>query len=594
MAISIGDAILKLKIDTADFDKGFIGLRSTIEQHRKAIGIAMLGMATAVIGGAIASVKAYADMGSAVYDMSKRTGFSTESLSELKYAAEQTGTSLGGLEVGIRRMSSVIVDASTGTNASSKAIELLGFTVQDLKGMKPEDQFMKIALALASIKDPTLKSATAVDIFGRSGTDLLPLLAEGADGISRLRKEAHDLGIVFDEEAAASADRLGDDLNKLNKQIEGLKFTVAKELAPSVEYLIPLLSGWAKALGPIIENTLNWYAAEDKAIAMQKAWRSVMLERQKAMGGLANDYEGVVNSLENMLKKQGLWNEQSEKTVAKLRQEIQERGFHKTSIEDETASLEEQNTQRDETTEIIEKQVAAYQSLQEEVEKTRQQFDYENSEAGRLGITLKDVTYTLFGLGYSNDEVTKKLSQLGSESDNVNAVMKAFGLTTEAVNGFLLEHNKALDASSAAYEKQADAAAEAAYQIAKAARAAGFTGTSTGFGAGNIEPGMSPYQVAFALGYNFEKLTPAQYAEISGITGVKNFQYGGLITEPTLLTRLGSSIPYGIMAEKGPERITPTGQQMMTLILMMDGKQMARTIMPYAVGEIRLKGALKI
>jgi hypothetical protein len=42
--------------------------------------------------------------------MSKRTGVSVEALSELGFAAEQSGADLATLEAGLRRMSRVIKD----------------------------------------------------------------------------------------------------------------------------------------------------------------------------------------------------------------------------------------------------------------------------------------------------------------------------------------------------------------------------------------------------------------------------------------------------------------------------------------------------
>ncbi len=74
------------------------------------------------------------------------------------------------------------------------------------------------------------------------------------------------------------------------------------------------------------------------------------------------------------------------------------------------------------------------------------------------------------------------------------------------------------------------------------------------------------------------------------------FQHGGVIPEPTLLYGLRSQRPYAIAGEAGPERVMPSGggQQMMTLIWEQDGRQIARTIMPYVVGEIRLRTGVRI
>ena len=89
------------------------------------------------------------------------------------------------------------------------------------------------------------------------------------------------------------------------------------------------------------------------------------------------------------------------------------------------------------------------------------------------------------------------------------------------------------------------------------------------------------------FGINLPKFTLPSF-----LTGMAQ---GGMITQPTLLSRLSDLRPYAIAGEAGAERVMPVGAgQMMTVIVEMDGHQLARTVMPYAVGEIRLRTGLKI
>ena len=56
----------------------------------------------AIIGFGIKAVNSFADAGDAIQKMALRTGFSTEALSELKFAAEQSGASLEDNREGIK------------------------------------------------------------------------------------------------------------------------------------------------------------------------------------------------------------------------------------------------------------------------------------------------------------------------------------------------------------------------------------------------------------------------------------------------------------------------------------------------------------
>ena len=93
MAISIGDAVLKVGVDTKSLEKGMKGIGATIKKHQKAIGIGMTVMGGAILAAGVMSVKSFAKMGDEVAKMARKTGFTTETLSELRHAAELSGTS---------------------------------------------------------------------------------------------------------------------------------------------------------------------------------------------------------------------------------------------------------------------------------------------------------------------------------------------------------------------------------------------------------------------------------------------------------------------------------------------------------------------
>ena len=192
------------------------------------------GPMIALGGAAAGAVLQFGRLGDEVQKMSIRTGFSTESLSELRFAMEQAGTSIQGFEVGVRRMSGFIEDAKDGLATSTDAMDKLGVSVDDLKGQSPEEAFFTLANAMAGVEDE--------DIFGRSGTQLLPLLAEGADGIEKLRQEARDLGIVMDQETANKAAKMQDAINSAKQSVNGLAISVGSTLAPAITILATLLS----------------------------------------------------------------------------------------------------------------------------------------------------------------------------------------------------------------------------------------------------------------------------------------------------------------------------------------------------------------
>jgi hypothetical protein len=44
------------------------------------------------------------------------------------------------------------------------------------------------------------QTAFAMNVFGRSGKDLIPILAKGRDGMAELEQKAADLGLVMSQD----------------------------------------------------------------------------------------------------------------------------------------------------------------------------------------------------------------------------------------------------------------------------------------------------------------------------------------------------------------------------------------------------------
>jgi len=205
-----------------------------------------VGSAMTIVGGAITGVmagvvKSFAKAGDEVQKMALRTGFSTEALSEFRHAAELSGTDLKGLEVAVRRMQRFINDAGFGTKEYTDTLDQLGITYEQLKGLTPEKQFELLTIAVADIEDHTTKAALAQELFGRSGTALLPMLADGAAGLEKMRQEARDLGLVFSQEVANKAAQFNDALTTLKGSLQGVVIQIGPVIADLALEFIPKL-----------------------------------------------------------------------------------------------------------------------------------------------------------------------------------------------------------------------------------------------------------------------------------------------------------------------------------------------------------------
>lgn len=218
------------------------------------------GIVTPLIGSALA----FAKVGSDLNDMSKRTGIAVEELSTLKYAADQSGTSMEGLEVGVKKMQKAIVEAGDGSKSAQEALAGVGLTAARLAGLTPDAQFKLIAAGLEAIQDPGQRAAAAMAIFGKSGTELLPMI----EGLSAAQAEARRLGLQMSTEDAKAADEFGDAIDRLKMQVGMLVVKVGGALAPVLSSFVRIAGGaasaaskWATENGGAITTVLKLGAA---------------------------------------------------------------------------------------------------------------------------------------------------------------------------------------------------------------------------------------------------------------------------------------------------------------------------------------------
>lgn len=272
---------------------------------KAALGVGM--MATAVVGFGVASVKSFAEAGDEVQKMALRTGLSTEALSELKYAAELSGTSLTGIETGMKKMAKFVDDANDGLSTSTDVLDKLGLSVTDIQGLSPEETFKVLSSAVADTDDALTRAALAQDVFGKAGTDMLPMLAAGSEGIQEMRDEAHELGVVFDQDAADKAAAFNDSLSKLQNQLGGVMNQVAQGIMPALEPLIEAFSmlienipieQFAELAAKVLPKLVGLFVRLLDAIPLDMIINFVML----ALEPMFQILEAVMTILEPLLK----------------------------------------------------------------------------------------------------------------------------------------------------------------------------------------------------------------------------------------------------------------------------------------------------
>ena len=266
-AVRAGAAYVELFVKGGKFNHGMKNASAKLKSFGRGVG--MVGKATMAAGGAvvaplIGAAKVFANTGDNVHKMAQRTGMSTEALSTMGFAAQQSGSDLNTLESGIKGMQRSLLNAATGSKESVDSLAALGMTIDDLEGLNPEDQLKRLADGLSQVDDPSKRAALAMRLFGKSGQQLLPMLNGGAKGIAALQAEADKLGLSINQEDANSAAELTDAWNRLKQTMMGVALTAGAAVAPaltqlsnSVADIMTTAIGWAKQNKTLIATVLG-------------------------------------------------------------------------------------------------------------------------------------------------------------------------------------------------------------------------------------------------------------------------------------------------------------------------------------------------
>ena len=230
-----------LEKSLTNLDRKADGLNGTFGRVKGGAG-AMSGALGALvpavaIGGLTTLAKGAIDAADNLNDLSQRTGVSVESLSRFGAAANDSGSSVDEVAKAMGKLSKSIVDPASKANEALKSI---GVSATDASGkIRPMDDVMlDIADRFAKMPDGAQKTALAMELFGKSGMNLIPMLNQGRDALSKYNA-------TITTEGAQAADKFNDSLNEIGRVLAG---PLNQALTTLLPYITKFAEGFSKAV----------------------------------------------------------------------------------------------------------------------------------------------------------------------------------------------------------------------------------------------------------------------------------------------------------------------------------------------------------
>jgi len=191
-------------------------------------GVAKLGAGAAIAGlaafgtGLRSIAKDSITLGVEMDKVLKLTGISEKALAGLRVAAIQEHASFQTLASGLKFLSRAMEEAKNETELYEDAFKDLKIDPATVADRPLINVFRNVADEIRKMESPTKRIQVAMDLFGRSGAEMVPLLSLGGQFLRDMEREAVKAGLVI-EGIAGKSKIIDDNFTTLKLKIEGLK-----------------------------------------------------------------------------------------------------------------------------------------------------------------------------------------------------------------------------------------------------------------------------------------------------------------------------------------------------------------------------------
>ena len=242
--------------------KSFLDAAGKAGKFAAGVATAAAGITTALVGVATST----AETADNIDKMSQRLGLSREGFQELDFVLSQSGVDINSFQTGVKSLVANMDKASSGNKTAAENFSKLGLSIKDSTGHLKDEETMlfQTIQAFQKMDNSTEKSRLAMEMFGKQGQEILPLLNSESGSFEELKQKAHDLGIVLGDDVIDNGVELHDTLDQMQRSFKSLINSLGGSLIPVLKQVsqfiidsMPKIRELVDQLTPAIEQMFS-------------------------------------------------------------------------------------------------------------------------------------------------------------------------------------------------------------------------------------------------------------------------------------------------------------------------------------------------
>ena len=256
----LGDAKLTLRTDNTNFKKGIDESNERMDAFRKKIGLALTAAGAAITGFAVLSVKNFADYADNVDKLADRTQLSTDLIQEMALVLGRNGQSVEELDTVSKGLTKTLGQVQDGVGRGKDALDELGISIteNDLNAERLDDVFIRIIKSLQNVEQDTRRNVLATDIFAGGQKTLAVTLTNTNEGFDQIRRQAHEMGLVLENDGVKSGAALTDQMADLGAQMAMVQVRIGELISPFLISLLDMLIN--------VTNSISQFTRENETL----------------------------------------------------------------------------------------------------------------------------------------------------------------------------------------------------------------------------------------------------------------------------------------------------------------------------------------